>query len=118
MPFMRIEFSENLPEKRELKSFASELHKHVAQMIDTKIENFKTTFYPIPYAVHGLDQEGQGEALLFISIRLKARPEALKQQVADYIYQQAGKIFQSELVKTYIAVEILDLVTHTIGYSE
>ena len=114
MPLLRVEYSSNLPAQEKLKNFAEEVHHHLAEMLNTKIENFKSTFYPIPAFVQGAGvTEADGKALLYLTLRVKPRPAELKQQTADYLFMLAKKIFQDEAggVELMVYSEVIDIDT-------
>ncbi len=112
MPLLRVEYSENLPGKENLKEFALEVHHNVAVMLGTKVENFKSTFYPIPGFVQGVGAtEADGKALLYLTLRVKPRPAELKQQAADYLTMLAEKIFRDTAgsVELMVSSEVIDI---------
>ena len=118
MPLLRVEYSSNLPAQEKLKNFAEEVHHHLADMLETKVENFKSTFYPIPAFVQGAGvTEADGKALLYLTLRVKPRPAELKQQTADYLSMLAKKIFQDEAgaIDVMIATEVIDIDALTLN---
>ncbi len=112
MPLLRVEYSENLPGKENLKDFALEVHHNLAVMLDAKVENFKSTFYPVPDFVQGTGAtEADGKALLYLTLRVKPRTQELKQQAADYLSMLAKKTFQDSAgsIEVMISSEVIDI---------
>ncbi len=114
MPLLRVEYSGNLPGQEKLKDFAEQVHHHLAGILGTKVENFKSTFYPIPAFVQGAGAtESDGKALLYLTLRVKPRPAELKQQTAEYLTMLAQKTFLDAAgeINVMISSEVIDIDT-------
>ena len=116
MPLMNIDYTENLPNKQKMRSFILTAHQQVATLIGSDADNFKTSLNSIRHHVVGSGTTDDQKALLNITLRVLPRPEALKQQVAEHLYQAALATFQDGvgLIHIQIAVEVLDLGTNII----
>lgn len=110
MPILNFEYSNNVQFDFDLKMLCQTIFPHIANLIDTKLENCKAKFTVFDHFYIGKGAKENGFLSLKIHI-LNGRSNTIKTQLGEYLINQLQKTCQTanKQLNLQISVEVLEI---------